>query len=87
MLNDKISLKADYHKLIQFLERRWLSHKDTETLDQLIERGIDSYRFTHDVTPKQLLAIRQQLNIDLTAFINQSRDCPAFVDCPWTSCP
>jgi hypothetical protein len=82
MIDDNVVLKADYHKLIQSLERHWLANKNSETFEQLIERGMSSYRFSSDINEEQLRVIQRQLNIDLMAFIKDKRQNPTFKDSP-----
>jgi len=82
MSNDKVIFKAGYHKLLEFLQRRWLVHKNTETLEQLVARGMNSYRFSSDISDAQLFEIEWQLKVDLIEFIKGNRQNPTFKNSP-----
>ncbi|MGB0898258.1 MAG: zinc ribbon-containing protein [Psychrobium sp.] len=82
MQTDKAIFKAGYHKLLESLQRRWLDDGKKTSLEMLIDKGMESYRFNHAMSDEQLRDIEWQLKVDLKEFISDSRQNPALNNSP-----
>lgn len=82
MQTDKAIFKTGYHKLLESLQRRWLDDGKKSSLETLIAKGMESYRFNHAMSEEQLRDIEWQLKIDLKEFINDTRQNPSLVNSP-----
>jgi len=68
MANNRAIFKSGYHKLLECLQRRWLEHGKEESLEQLVTRGMQAYRFNNEISHQQLSEIEMQLKIDLSGY-------------------
>lgn len=82
MQSDKAIFKRGYHKLLESLERRWLDNDKRDSLQELIDRGMESYRFANDISTQQWMDIELQLKVDLLEFIRDTRQNPSWSNSP-----
>jgi len=68
MTNNRAIFKSGYHKLLQFLQRRWQEHGEEENIEQLITHGMKAYRFNNEISDAQLTEIEMQLKADLRMY-------------------
>ncbi len=69
MANNRAIFKSGYHKLLESLQRRWQEQGESETIEQLVTRGMQAYRFNNEISDAQLTEIEMQLKIDLTIYM------------------
>lgn len=68
MANNRAVFKSGYRKLLESLERRWQETSGKESVEQLVKRGMEAYRYSSEISPSQLTEIEMQLQIDLDMY-------------------
>lgn len=75
MANNQTVFKSGYLKLLESLQRRWQVEQGQESIEQLVKKGMEAYRFNSEISAPLLTEIEMQLKIDLARFV-QSIDQP-----------